>query len=122
AGALAVDAQTLWRWKWDAQRGERSSLDAVGRRDGERGPVREPAIEPEAEAALQRAQQLERLRRELGHLGERDRLVLRLYDFEAWTLKEIAERLGVTESRVSQIRTRALGRLRDRLGDVADAA
>ena len=45
-------------------------------------------------------------------LPTRHRHVLRLYDFEDWTMKQIGLRLGVDESRVSQIRAAALARLR----------
>jgi RNA polymerase sigma factor for flagellar operon FliA len=48
-------------------------------------------------------------------LPDRDRLVLTLYYYENHTLAEIGERLGVTESRVCQIHTRAVHSLRLRL-------
>ena len=41
--------------------------------------------------------------------------MLSLYFFEEMKLNEIAQVLGVTESRVSQIRTKALARLRERM-------
>ncbi len=43
------------------------------------------------------------------------RHVLHLYDFEEWTMKQIGIRLGVDESRVSQIRAAALARLQVQL-------
>ena len=45
-------------------------------------------------------------------LKEKDRLVLSLYYYEELTLKEIAEILGVSESRVSQLNNRAISNLR----------
>lgn len=48
----------------------------------------------------------------LASLEEQDRLVLTLYYFEKLTLKEIGQILGVTESRVCQLRGRAVIRLR----------
>ena len=48
----------------------------------------------------------------LNRLPERERLVLSLYYFEDLNLKEIGSMLGVTESRVSQIRAKALSDLR----------
>ena len=48
-------------------------------------------------------------------LGERHRLVLGLYYVEGLTLAEIGRVLGVTESRVCQIHTRAVLQLRSRL-------
>lgn len=49
-------------------------------------------------------------------LPERDRLVLTLSFYEELTLKEIGAVLGVVESRVSQIRSDAIARLRSELG------
>jgi RNA polymerase sigma factor FliA len=46
-------------------------------------------------------------------LKEQERNVLALYFFEEMKLAEIARVMGVTESRVSQIRTKALARLRE---------
>ncbi len=62
-------------------------------------------------------------RRELrGHLAEaiekmpeREKIVLSLYYFENLTLARIGQVLGVTESRVSQIHTKAMLQLRSRL-------
>jgi len=51
----------------------------------------------------------------LDSLPDRERLVLILYYYEEMTLKEIGAILGVSESRVSQIHTKAIGRLRARL-------
>ena len=50
-------------------------------------------------------------------LPEKERLVLALYYQEELNLKEIGEVLGVTESRVSQIRSQATARLRARMHD-----
>ncbi|MEV4643887.1 RNA polymerase sigma factor WhiG [Saccharopolyspora sp. NPDC049426] len=48
-------------------------------------------------------------------LSERDRVVVTLYYFENLTLAEIGRVLGVTESRVCQLHTRAVLRLRTKL-------
>jgi len=48
----------------------------------------------------------------LGDLPERERLVLTLYYYEELTLREIGEVLEVTESRICQIHTKAVFRLR----------
>ena len=48
-------------------------------------------------------------------LPERERLVVSLYYYEELTLREIGEVLGVTESRVSQLHTKAILRLKVRL-------
>lgn len=51
--------------------------------------------------------------RALDRLPEKERLVISLYFYEELNLKEIGEILGVTESRASQIRSRALIRLKN---------
>ncbi|MBB3661392.1 RNA polymerase sigma factor for flagellar operon FliA [Prauserella sediminis] len=51
----------------------------------------------------------------IAQLNERDRIVVSLYYFESLTLAEIGKVLGVTESRVSQLHTRAVLRLRAKL-------
>jgi RNA polymerase sigma factor for flagellar operon FliA len=48
-------------------------------------------------------------------LPEREMTVIALYYYEGLTLKEIGQVLGVTESRVSQLHTKAVLRLRARL-------
>jgi len=50
-------------------------------------------------------------------LPERERLVMALYYDEELNLREIGEVLGVTESRVSQIHSQAIVRLRARMTD-----
>lgn len=57
--------------------------------------------------------------RALDRLPEKERLVISLYFYEELNLKEIGEILGVTESRASQIRSRALIRLKNYLRNAA---
>ncbi len=69
---------------------------------------------------LGQVEELERrdvLAQEIGSLPDRERLVLSLYYERGLTLKEIGEVLSVTESRVCQIHTRAVTRLRARVGE-----
>ena len=61
----------------------------------------------------------ERVSDEIARLPEREKLVVALYYYENLTLREIGEVLGVTESRVSQLHTKAILRLKSRLGDEA---
>jgi len=46
------------------------------------------------------------------HLPEREKLLLSMYYHDALNFKEIGEVLGVTESRISQLHSQAMGRLR----------
>jgi RNA polymerase sigma factor for flagellar operon FliA len=51
----------------------------------------------------------------VSQLDEREQLILKLYYEEDLNLKEIGEVLGVIESRVSQIRTKIILKLRAKL-------
>jgi RNA polymerase sigma factor FliA len=53
----------------------------------------------------------------IARLPEREKLVVALYYYENLTLREIGEVLGVTESRVSQLHTKAVLRLRGRMSE-----
>ncbi|MHC5065315.1 MAG: sigma-70 family RNA polymerase sigma factor, partial [Planctomycetota bacterium] len=59
--------------------------------------------------------QVERMAQAISELPETDRHVIVLYHYENLYLKEIGEILGVSESRVSQILSRAIERLRLKL-------
>ena len=68
------------------------------------------------------AEARERLAAAIGKLPERERLVLTLRYYEELTMKEIGVVLGVVESRVSQIHSEALRRLRGGLADLGAGA
>ena len=55
------------------------------------------------------------MRSEIRNLPERERTVVALYYDEGMTLSEIGSVLGVTESRVSQIHSKAIIMLRSQL-------
>ena len=63
-------------------------------------------------AQLERKELRVHLARAIDELPERERHILALYFEEELTLAEIGQVIGVTESRVSQLRTLALSRLR----------
>ena len=67
-------------------------------------------------AALEAREMRDIMRGEIRKLPGREKLVLSLYYDEGLTLADIGEVLGVTESRVSQIHTKAVLHLRARLG------
>ena len=74
---------------------------------------------PDPMAVVQARETLRHLSVAVGQLGERDQTVIRLYYLENRTLAEIGLLLGVTESRVCQLHTRLVGRLRGRLEELA---
>jgi RNA polymerase sigma factor FliA len=70
---------------------------------------------PEPQSALAQTELKEALGEAIARLPEREKLVITLYYYEELTLREIGEVLGVTESRVSQLHTKAILRLKARL-------
>ena len=56
----------------------------------------------------------------IGLLPEKERLVVSLYYYEDLNMKEIGGILGITESRVCQIHTKAVMRLRSKLKGISD--
>ena len=71
------------------------------------------AVDPAATVEVAETKVL--LARAIERLGEREKIVLVLYYYEGMTLAEIGRVLGVTESRISQMHTAAMLRLRTSL-------
>ena len=69
----------------------------------------------DVEARLEEEQARMVILRTLDQLPEQERLVVALYYYEHMTLNEIGRALGISESRVSQVHSRATTRLRMRL-------
>jgi RNA polymerase sigma factor for flagellar operon FliA len=120
AEELGIDIDTLWRWQRERESTQVTSIERssgtsdsdASRRCGERlaGSTGE-----EVDEALTLEQESGHLRDALLELPEQERTVLSLYYFEELKLNDIARILEVSESRVSQIRSKALQRLRRRL-------
>jgi len=70
---------------------------------------------PSASSAMDGRETLRLLGQAIGSVRDREREVLRLYYFEDLTLGQIGRILGVTESRVSQIHSCAVAKLREAL-------
>jgi RNA polymerase sigma factor for flagellar operon FliA len=93
-------------------------LDAPPGRLDEPGQVRDTVADaglPDPLLALESKERRVRLGRIIDGLPERERQVLALYYFEELTMAEVGKVLGVTESRVSQIHSSAVMRLRNAL-------
>ncbi len=56
----------------------------------------------------------------LEFLTEKERKVIELYYYEELTLKEISKVLSVSESRISQLHTKALLKMRKKMGNYMD--
>ncbi|MGY1749797.1 MULTISPECIES: RNA polymerase sigma factor WhiG [unclassified Modestobacter] len=75
------------------------------------------ALDPQAMAEHGEARQL--LARAVEQLPDREKVVVSLYYFEGLTLADIGRVLGVTESRICQLHTKAVLQLRTKLVDIA---
>jgi RNA polymerase sigma factor FliA len=72
---------------------------------------------PDPAAVMDQTDLKDRVADAIARLPDRERRVIGLYYYMNLTLREIGEVLGVTESRVSQLHTKAVLRLRSRLGE-----
>lgn len=119
AEALDVDVETLWRWSADVEGAIQIPLErtASDRESTSPSPVELLSAEDSesVDERLSKQQEVAILREAILKLKDQERTVLSLYYFEDLKLHEIAEVLHVTESRVSQIRSKALSRLREKL-------
>ena len=99
------------------------SLDETRSNDGEdQGTLADHLADPntvDLEARLQDDQTRRMLLGTIDLLPEQERLVVALYYYEHLTLKEIGRTLGISESRVSQVHTRAMSRLKLRMQKAA---
>ncbi len=77
---------------------------------------------PDPQGTLSVTEQKEALAEAIQRLPEREKLVVTLYYYEELTLREIGEVLGVTESRVSQLHTKAILRLKAHIASAGGSA
>lgn len=92
-------------WSPTADRDDKNTLASFIKDERAEDPVR----------AFESEETKEVLAEAIERLPERERTVVALYYYEGLALKEIGQILGVTESRVSQLHTKAVLRLRARL-------
>ncbi len=119
AQEIGVEPETLWRWRADSERTQRVSLDAPAVEDDSGvTSLGDVLVDDGADApddAIQREELLRGLEAEIARLEPQERTVLGLYYFEELKLREIADILDLTVSRISQVRTGAIRKLRERL-------
>lgn len=118
ASALGVGTHQLADLEREASLASQVSLETPLGEDGRLGDslADTGADADDPAAAMDRDDRRAQLLAVLQTLSEQERRVVKLYYFENLLLKEIAEVLGVTESRVCQIHGRILSVLRLRLG------
>jgi RNA polymerase sigma factor for flagellar operon FliA len=124
AVALEIDLDTYWRWQEEVDGRVLLQLDATGDDGDESAPRLAERIADvlagDPGDALDEQETIDRLREAFGRLAARDRIVLTLYYYEELNLRQIGEVMHVSESRISQIRTRALKRLRELVDDYVE--
>ncbi|MEO7454975.1 MAG: FliA/WhiG family RNA polymerase sigma factor [Gemmatimonadaceae bacterium] len=125
AGQLGIDMDTLWRWQADMERTMQVSLSSSDNARDDVGPAPIdvlPAGGDSAHEVMEQEEEVAALRTAILQLKDQQRTVLSLYYFEELNAREIAEVLGISESRVSQIRSKALSALRGMLRPLAASA
>ena len=109
SNSTIVALDELWNVA-DATGDQVSLLDTLADRDA-----------PDPQQLVDESELRDRIADAIAALPEREKLVVALYYYENLTLREIGEVLGVTESRISQLHTKAVLRLRSKLtGEIDD--
>jgi RNA polymerase sigma factor for flagellar operon FliA len=121
AEKLGISGEELEDSLTDISRSSIAALDELWTVSGQGGDqvalidTIEDTQGPEPQTALAQTELREALGEAIARLPEREKLVITLYYYEELTLREIGEVLGVTESRISQLHTKAILRLKARL-------
>ena len=105
---LGDDIESFHKKRGNASRFETFSMEVVA--DEVMGIADERARQPEV--IVEHADFMRAVTQAIAELPERDQLLMQLYYVEELNLKEIGEIVGVTESRVSQLLTATVKKLR----------
>jgi RNA polymerase sigma factor FliA len=120
AHEMQISLGSLQRLQRDLRGLEVGSLQSESDDAGERDRA-EVLAQPEEGSPYQqtlRAENKRLLQTAIEELPRREREVLALYDFQELTMKQVGARMCIGESRVSQIHTSAIARLRERLAQM----
>lgn len=125
AAELGMDVTAVRERRAAAMTSTLLTLDRpVGDSSGEANPLADRVEEQDEawlpERALERMELAGTLRTAIGHLPELPRRVLLEHHFEGRLLRDIADDLGVTEARTSQLRHEALRALQAYFGSAFD--
>lgn len=118
ASELGIETEELINWQGQAKITNIISLDEFVEAAGEKevNAIKSNSYEqPESIALKNEIRQ--QLMDSLETLTDKERKVILLYYYEELTLKEISRILEVSESRVSQLHTKALQKMKVKLGD-----
>lgn len=111
AAELKITVEELEKWLSDIAAGSVGPLDHVAMDN----TAAEANAQIQPGRAMEEGELRDAMRAEISKLPEREQAILILYYEDGLTLSEIGDALGVTESRISQIHTKAVLQLRSRL-------
>lgn len=118
AGELEITVDELLQWRSQTKGASLVSLDEYMEQGSEIPPDSSTSGTIGQPEKMMEKQDLKReLAEVIETLTENERKVIVLYYYEELTLKEISRVLEVSESRISQLHTRALQKMKTRLGD-----
>ncbi|KAF1081324.1 MAG: RNA polymerase sigma factor for flagellar operon [Candidatus Rifleibacterium amylolyticum] len=121
---LNIDISELHKLFDETKKSLLLSLDEIFY-DDEEGSSRFDFIEDQKsdnpQTKIEEAEAKKILADAISKLSDRERMVITLYYYEELTSKEIGKILGVSDSRVSQLHTKAILRLRGRLSRIKEA-
>lgn len=119
AAELLISVEELGQWQAQTKAAGVVSLDEYLEQGSENGIVgtAESADFAGPEKQMEQKTMKELLVQSLESLTEKEKKVVLLYYYEELTLKEISEVLEVSESRISQLHTKAIQKLRLKLGN-----
>ena len=122
---LSIDVETLRKWEMDVDGAIEVSLDVAPRALRDEGQLSAACAiadnrAPSVEERLTHEQRVALLGVAIRGLRAQERTVLALYFYEELTLQEIAHVLGLSASRISQVRAEALAKLRAYLTPALD--
>lgn len=114
ASVAGISLRDYWHWERELHAAKQLPIDADAEEIREPSSLGEriPAPDFDLDVEIDREREREWLRDIIDQLPTTERQVITLSYFENLTLEAIAARLGITESGVSRIRTRALTKLR----------
>jgi RNA polymerase sigma factor for flagellar operon FliA len=125
AAELNIPVETLRDWEADVDCAIEVSLDVAPKALREEGQATAASAIPDertlsVDERLGYEERVALVGIAIRSLRQQERTVLALYFYEELTLQDIARVLGLSASRISQIRTEALAKLRAHLRSVLD--
>lgn len=120
AAELGITREEYDGWKSEAEFTNMVSLDDYLEQGSEGRMETFGAKFQQPEKAVQKQELKEMLVVALKTLTENEQKVITFYYYEELTLKEISQILNVSESRVSQLHTKGLQKIKAQLGDAVD--